>query len=229
MLDGPMTDSRTALIVGATGLVGGHLLSRLLAHPRYRSVTALVRRPLDVESDRLVERVVDFERLADTAGDCQADDVYACLGTTIAAAGSRERFRRVDHDYTVDTARLARASGATRLALVSSVGAAERAMSFYLRVKGETERDVSQLGYESVEIFRPSFLVGDRKEKRRGEALATAAFGALSFSMVGPLRAYRPVEATCVADAMLQAVIQAAPGVHVHTHERIVARCNGAT
>jgi len=220
-----MMAPRAALIVGATGLVGSHLLHRLLAEPLYRSVIALVRRSLDTGNGKLNQHVVDFERLADAWQGWQVDDVFACLGTTIAAAGSKERFRRVDHDYTVETARLARASGATRLALVSSVGAADRAMSFYLRVKGETERDVGQLGYTSVEIFRPSFLVGERKEKRRGEAVATAAFGALSFSMVGALRTYRPIEATCVADAMVRTVLDATPGVHVHTYRDIVAQC----
>jgi uncharacterized protein YbjT (DUF2867 family) len=217
-----MSAPRSALIVGATGLVGSHLLGLLLANPEYGTVTALVRRSLGRNHDKLVERIVDFDRLPESSGDWQADDVFSCLGTTIAAAGSQERFRRVDHDYTVEVARLARERGATRLALVSSIGAGERASSFYLRVKGETERDVSGLGYVSVELFRPSLLVGDRAERRRGEAVAVAASGAFSWAMIGGLRAYRPIEADRVAAAMVQAVLRAAPGVRVRSYKEII-------
>lgn len=222
-----MTALRSALLVGATGLVGSQVLGLLLANPRYDVVTALVRRSLGVTNDKLAERVVDFDRLAETTGDWHADDVFACLGTTIAVAGSQEAFRRVDHDYTVEAARLAHDRGATRLALVSSVGASEHASSFYLKVKGETERDVGKLGYASVELFRPSFLVGDRVEKRRGEAVAIAATGAMSWAMIGALRAYRPIEASRVAAAMVQAVLRATQGTHVHTYAEIMAPASG--
>ena len=218
-----MCTPRTALLVGATGLVGGHLLDLMLANPAYGQLTALVRRPLSRTADKLTQRVVDFERLPQSSGDWQADDVFLCLGTTIAVAGSQEKFRRVDHDYTVETARLARDRGAVRLGLISSVGAAEGASSFYLRVKGETERDVSALGYESVEIFRPSLLEGDRSEKRRGEAVGIAVTRAVSWAMVGGLRAYRPIQAERVAAAMLHAVLHAEPGRHVHSYDELIA------
>lgn len=213
---------RSALLVGASGLVGGHVLDLVLSNPVYARLTVLVRRPLTRAADKLTQSVVDFDRLAETSADWHADDVFLCLGTTIAAAGSQERFRRVDRDYTVAAARLAAERGATRLALVSSVGAAERASSFYLRVKGETEAAVSDLAYDSVDIFRPSLLVGLRAEKRRGEALGIAVTRAMSWAMVGGLRAYRPVEASRVAAAMVQAVLHATPGRHVHAYEQIV-------
>jgi uncharacterized protein YbjT (DUF2867 family) len=218
-----MPTPRTALLVGATGLVGGHLLDLVLANPAYGHLTALVRRPLSRTADKLTQRVVDFEHLPESSGDWQADDVFLCLGTTIAVAGSQEKFRRVDHDYTVETARLARDRGAARLGLISSVGAAEGVSSFYLRVKGETERDVSALGYESVEVFRPSLLVGDRTEKRRGEAAGIAVTRAVSWAMVGGLRAYRPIQAERVAAAMVRAVLQAKPGRHVHSYDELIS------
>lgn len=220
-----MNDSRSALLFGATGLVGAHVLNCLLADPHYTSVTILVRRRMDIESDKLRQIISDFEHLPDSAGDWQADDVFACLGTTIAVAGSREQFRRVDHDYTVDIARLARVRGAARLALVSSVGASEKASSFYLRVKGETEREVRALEFESVDLFRPSLLVGARTERRRGEAAAITAMGALSFAMVGGLSAYRPIKASCVACAMVAAALRATPGVRVREYRDIMALC----
>lgn len=212
-----------ALIAGATGLVGGHLLRLLLGHPSYEQTIALVRRPIDVSDDKLLQRVVDFERLEETSGDWEADDVFLCLGTTIAVAGSRERFCRVDHDYTVEVARLAKKRGAVRVGLVSSIGAAVRASSFYLRVKGETERDVEALGFESLEVARPSLLLGDREEKRRGEAAGIAVTKAMSFAMVGGLRGYRPIGADRVAAALLRAVLAGEPGRHVHAYDSILA------
>jgi uncharacterized protein YbjT (DUF2867 family) len=214
---------RKAILVGATGLVGGHLLHLLLNDPAYEQVTVLVRRPLVIRSDKLAQRVVDFERLEETAGGWEADDVFLCLGTTIAVAGSRESFRRVDHDYTVEVARLAKKRGAVRVGLVSSIGAAVDASSFYLRVKGETERDVEGIGFESLEIVRPSFLVGERKEKRRGEAAGIAVTRAVSFAMVGALRAYRPIGANRVAAGLLRAVLARNPGRHVHVYDGIIA------
>lgn len=218
-----MPPPRTALLVGATGLVGGHLLELLLASPAYSRLTALVRRPLSRTADKLTEHIVDFEHLAESSVDWQADDIFLCLGTTIAAAGSKERFRRVDHDYTVQVARMALERGAVHLALISSVRASPGASSFYLRVKGETERDVNALDYACIEVFRPSLLVGDRQEKRRGEAVGIAVTRALSFSMFGALRAYRPIHAERLAAAMLRAVLLAKPGRHVRSYDDILA------
>jgi uncharacterized protein YbjT (DUF2867 family) len=164
---------------------------------------------------KLAERVVDFERLADARDAMRADDAYACLGTTIKVAGSQERFRRVDHEYTVEFARLARGEGVTRLALVSAVGASATSQNFYLRVKGETERDLGTLGYATLTIARPSFLLGERAESRPGEAVATALSRAFSFALVAGLKKYRPIRAADVADALVRATLAGAPGTHV--------------
>jgi uncharacterized protein YbjT (DUF2867 family) len=206
---------RTALLAGSSGLVGGHALELLLAHPDYARVTVLVRRPLGKTHPKLDERVVDFEALDASAEAFAVDDVYACLGTTIKVAGSRERFRRVDHDYTVAVATLAQKAGASRLAVVSSVGATEKGGNFYLRVKGETERDVSSLGYATVSLARPSLLLGDRRESRPGEAAGIAVSRALSFTMAGPLRRYRPIAAREVAAGLVRATVRGEPGVRV--------------
>ncbi|WP_394822841.1 NAD(P)H-binding protein [Pendulispora albinea] len=215
--------SRTALLAGATGLVGSHCLSLLLAQPIYARVIVLTRRSLGRNDAKLQEVVVDFERLSDHARELGADDVYCCLGTTRKVAGSDEAFRRVDHDYVVDLARLARENGATRLALVSSVGADRRSSNFYLRVKGETEHDVQALGYEVLEVFRPSFLVGARSERRAAEAVASAVSRVLSGGLVGPLRKYRPIEASTVAAAMVGALVQSEPGHHEHAFDAILS------
>jgi uncharacterized protein YbjT (DUF2867 family) len=213
---------RTALLAGATGLVGGHCLDLLLARPDVARVHLLLRRALGRGDAKIVEHVVDFEHLAEAAAAFAVDDVYACLGTTIKVAGTQERFRHIDHDYTVDLARRARAAGAARLALVSSVGAAATARTFYLRVKGETERDVAALGFPTLAILRPSMLVGERREKRAGEAVGVAVSRALAFAMVGGLRAYRPIAARTVAAAMVGALMGDGTGQRLLEHDAIV-------
>jgi uncharacterized protein YbjT (DUF2867 family) len=212
--------SRTALLVGATGLVGGHCLDRLLAEPRYSRVTVLARRAPERTHHRLEVRVVDFDALGERSVPA-VDDVYSCLGTTIRAAGSRRAFRRVDHFYPVTVARLARAGGARRLALVSSIGADPGSRNFSLRTKGETDRDVATIGYECVEIFRPSLLLGERAEPRLGEATAAALSRAGSGLLVGRLRNYRPVRARVLAAAMVEALRGGEPGRHVRTFGEI--------
>lgn len=217
---------RVALVVGATGLVGGHVVEEL-ASPRsaeHERIVVLVRRPsgrgfagkVDVD-----EKLVDFDRLdrADFEG---VDDVFACLGTTIKVAGTQEAFRKVDHDYTVKVAELAKAAGATRFALVSSVGADAASRNFYLRTKGETERDVEAIGFPTLVVARPSVLVGTRHESRPGEKIGIAVGRAVSFAMIGGLAKYRPIEARVVAKAMIAAIAQGAAGTRVLLHDDLV-------
>ncbi|MEV0645939.1 oxidoreductase [Phytomonospora sp. NPDC050363] len=213
---------RTALLVGATGLVGGHCLGRLLTEPVYSKVTVLARRDSGHRDERLDERVVDFGAL--TAADVPAvDDVYCALGTTMAKAGSKEAFRRVDHDHVLKVAELAHAAGATRFALVSSIGADPDSRTFYLRVKGETERDLAAAGFECLEIFRPSGLVGERDDRRLAERVSIPLLQAVSGLLAGSLRPYRAVRAVTVARAMVTALLAGEAGSRVRTYAEIEA------
>ncbi len=200
---------RTVLLCGATGLVGRECLRQLLADPGVARVRALVRRELGVHDPRLDERLVDFERLAEHAellgGVAQ---VVCALGTTIKQAGSREAFRRVDHDYPLALARLGVACGARHYLLVSSIGASPHARTFYLRVKGELEQALAALSYRSLSILRPSLLVGERAERRRGEELA-ARLGFLF-----PTR-YKPIAAADVAAGIVRLAREDAPGQRI--------------
>jgi uncharacterized protein YbjT (DUF2867 family) len=218
---------RTALVLGATGLVGGECVDLLLDDPRWSRVVAAGRRPFEREHPRLEQRVVDFDRLSAHAAALRADDVFCCLGTTIRAAGSREAFRRVDHDYVLEAARLALEGGAGRFLLVSAVGADPRSRIFYSRVKGETERDVRALGYRTVAVFRPSLLLGDRGELRSGEKLAEWLAVPISPLMIGPLARFRPVHARAVAAAMVRGAAGFPPGVHTVESEEIRALAGG--
>jgi uncharacterized protein YbjT (DUF2867 family) len=206
---------RTALLVGATGLVGGHCLRLLLEERAYARVHVLVRRPLKQSHPRLVEHVVDFDRLDREADAIRGDDVFCCLGTTIATAGSQEAFRRVDHDYPVQVARLARKNGARHFLVVTALGASASSRVFYNRVKGETEEDLRAIGYPGLVILRPSLLQGDRAERRPGEEWAKRLMPVLRPVFIGPLRRYRPIAGEVVARAMIRAAERDPRGVQV--------------
>jgi len=206
---------RRALLAGSTGLVGSALLPLLCESPRYDEVHVLVRRAGSAAPHEKVRvHVVDFARLP---RDLPAvDDVYVALGTTIKVAGSREAFRQVDFDFVVDTARFARVGGATRLAVVSAMGANARSRIFYNRVKGEMQAAIATLGFESVTIAQPSLLVGDRaalgQPVRAGEVWATRLLAPIEWLVP---KGVRPIAARDVAAAMVAAVLAGNPGVAV--------------
>jgi uncharacterized protein YbjT (DUF2867 family) len=205
---------RRALLVGATGLVGRALLRLLLEGDAYARVTVLARsaRAGASPSPKLDWRTVDFDRLP--AHFPHVDDVYVALGTTIAVAGSEAAFRHVDHDIVVAVAQAGRAAGAERLGVVSALGADARSRVFYNRVKGDMELAVARLGYRSVVIAQPSLLMGDRaalgQPLRRGEVLAARILAPV-MGLVP--KAIRPIAASTVARALVDAVTSAPPGV----------------
>jgi uncharacterized protein YbjT (DUF2867 family) len=190
---------RTALLAGATGLVGSFLLERLLASPRYARVVVWARREIGKSHPKLEVEIVDFERLAQRR--LEADDVFCCLGTTIRQAGSQKAFHHVDFDYPVALAGAAARSGAKRFLVVSALGANKRSRVFYNRVKGEMEEAVRIAAVPKTTIVRPSLLAGPRAESRLGERIGLA----LS-ALLGPLLGkYRPIHAEHVAAAMIRA------------------------
>ena len=178
MDDDVVATPRAALLAGATGLVGRALLPMLLADKHYRSVHVLLRRAApEIEADaKLKVLQVDFALLP--AAFPKVDDVFIALGTTIKVAGSEVAFRQVDFDFVVNTARAARVAGATRLAVVSALGADAKSRVFYNRVKGEMQAAIAQLGYESVVIAQPSLLIGDRSDWELGPINDTAHLAA---------------------------------------------------
>lgn len=216
-------EPRSALLLGATGLVGGHVLDLLLDDPAYGGVLVLGRRTVPREHPKLRQETVDFDRLRDFAGTVRAQDVFCCLGTTIRAAGSREAFRRVDLDYPRMVAEAAARNGAERFLLVSAMGADAGSSIFYNRVKGEAEDAVRTLPFQEVVILRPSLLLGERAEHRPGEALAQRVMPRLAPLMRGPLRKYRPVRAAAVARAMVRLAKAGGRGVRIVESDGIEA------
>ena len=213
---------RTAIIAGATGLVGSLCLKQLLDDRAYAQVIAVSRRAVAESHPKLVQKVVEFDKLRQLAP-LVADDAFCALGTTIAKAGSQQAFRKIDLDYSKAFAEFALAGGARQLALVSSVGANARSWNFYLRTKGELEEAVKALAFTSLHIFRPSFLMGLRPEQRAGEGIGLALSKVFQFAFVGGLSKYRPMAASTVAAAMIAAVKRAAPGHHTYFFKEMQA------
>lgn len=202
--------AKTLLIFGATGLVGQQCLQLALDHPDVTRVVAPTRRPLAAHP-KLENPVIDFEALPAGAPWWKADAMICALGSTLKLAGSPEAFRQVDYGYVMQAARLAKQAGTPGLALNSSLGAGVKASSFYLRVKGEVERDLEGLGFDWLTLVRPSLLDGGpRPDSRPGERVAL-----LICKLLSPLvpRSVRPVKTAVVARALLEAALRPLPGV----------------
>lgn len=219
---------RTALLLGATGLVGGHLLRLLAADGRWSCVVTLDRRPITTASPTHEPHVVDFDRLENHADLFAGDDLFCALGTTMKRAGSKDAFRRVDMEIPAEAARLAHAAGATQMLLVSALGADPDSRIFYNRTKGEAEAAVRDVGFEAVQIARPSLLAGDRDEDRLGERVGLAVLGTLRPVLRGPLSAFRPTEAEDVARALVDIAAERPAGIQVCEPDAIRQRARGA-
>ncbi|HTI04685.1 MAG TPA: NAD(P)H-binding protein [Gemmatimonadales bacterium] len=215
--------TRTALLAGATGLVGSHVLDLLLADDTWAHVVTVGRRTTPKRHDKLEQRVVDLGALEAMADLPRADDVFCCLGTTIKQAGSQPAFRRVDQAFVLALARAGLRASATQFLLVSAVGADPESRVFYGRVKGETESGVRKLPYRAVQIFRPSLLLGARADFRLGERIAMLTAPLLPFVLPGPLRRYRPIQAATVARAMVQIAREAPRGPNVFEYDAMLA------
>lgn len=214
--------SRTALLLGGSGLVGRFCLNALLAEPLYTSVISISRRELPhADHPRLVQQIIEFDSL-DSVALPSIDDVFCALGTTIRKAGSQEAFRRVDVEYPLAAARHALKFGARQFVLVSSVGADPKSKNFYLRTKGQLEQALAALPFQAVHIFRPSLLLGKRTELRAGESFAIQAARIFQSLCVGPLRRYRPISAMKVGETMVTAAKLGGHGSRIYEYGEIV-------
>ena len=210
-------ESKTAIIAGASGLIGRSLIQKLLSSDQYGQVIALVRSSLGIQHEKLQEVKIDFDELLDISDFPQEDDVVCCLGTTQAKSKNEENYRKVDYHYCYNLAQRALKEGADRFFLISSLGAKKGSKNFYLNLKGELEHDISFLDYRTIYIFRPSLLRGDRKENRPGEKFAQLITRIIPF--IGPWKKYKPIHADQVADAIMQVSRQEDKGCYFYESE----------
>ncbi|MDH6429256.1 MULTISPECIES: oxidoreductase [Paenibacillus] len=213
---------RIALVLGATGLVGKAVTEELLNREGWGEVRVLVRTPLALEHPKLKQIVVDWESLAEYSDSFEGvHSIFCCLGTTIKKAGSQENFERVDLDYPLAAAAIARDHGVKQFLVVSSMGADAKSRNFYSRTKGRAEEALSKIGFQGLHLFRPSLLLGHRKEFRLGERVAARLMKALEFVMVGKAAKYRAIPGVTVARAMVNIASADTHGLHIYTNEVI--------
>ncbi len=208
-----------AAISGSTGFIGKLLIDLLKGDDSFERIDVLSRRDIDLPEKF---KVLVNSNLAEQ--NLESVDVAFCaLGTTIKTAGSQEAFYHVDHDLVLAFAKNAKAAGVKTFVLVSSVGANPKTSNFYLRVKGETERDLEEVGFESLIILRPSMLMGERKEFRFGELIGKGVMTVFNPLMVGGMAKYRGIHGKTVANAMLKLGKENLKGVHVLEGEQLQA------
>lgn len=211
----------TAVMIGATGLVGSCLLRRLVADDRFTRVVSFGRRKCGLPAHpKLDEQVVDFDAPATWAAQVRGDIAFSALGTTLKAAGSQEKQRKIDYQYQLEFAQAAAKNGTTTYVLCSSSGADPGSRMFYPRIKGELDRDVQALGFERVRIMRPSLLGGDRGQNARlGEKVGSVMLGA--FNALGIARKYREIPGDTVAQAMLSSAFDPAAGTRIFELDQV--------
>lgn len=213
-----------AVILGGTGLIGGYLLHELINDNYFEKVIALTRRPLQLINARLENVVVDFDKFSELESSYQtAAVIFVAVGTTQKnVKGDKMAYRKVDYDITLNIAKIAVQKGAETFVLVSSVGADPEANNFYTKLKGEIEQAISKIGFKSMYIFRPSVLLGKRREFRLLEKIAQGLMKSVSKIFYGTAAKYKAVQAKDVARAMLRVGKEASPGRHILYYDDVM-------
>lgn len=210
--------SKKALIVGASGLVGMPLSLEVAKNSTYEKVTLLLRKPLAINHPKIEQKIIDFDNLEGL--ELKADHVFCCLGTTINKAGSKEAFKKVDYTYPLAIAKIAEKENVELFAIVTAMGANENSMIFYNKVKGATETSLAALNIPHIGIFRPSMLLGDRKERRLGEQLGKVFMKMADF--ITPAK-YKAIHVDLVAKAMVAYASKPSGGVTVIENDAMLA------
>jgi uncharacterized protein YbjT (DUF2867 family) len=210
-------------VFGATGFIGSHLLRELLANPDYERVIAVTRKPLALSHTKLTTLIGDLASLPALKPQLVADEVFIALGTTRKHTPDEAEYYKIDHDYPVRAADIAKTNGARSVFLVTAVGANAGSGVFYIRTKGEVERDILALDFDHTHIFRPSMILGQRDEYRPRERLLIAAWGALNPLLMGPADRYRGLTGEEIARAMANAAQYEAGKVRIYHWKEMAA------
>jgi NAD(P)-dependent dehydrogenase (short-subunit alcohol dehydrogenase family) len=211
---------KTAIIIGASGLVGSNLLEILLAHKGYGNVICIVRNPLSIAHEKLEQRIIDFND-ADAYKNAfeKVDAIFACVGTTQKnVMGDKEAYRKIDFDINVNAAKYGSILGVEQFHLVSAIGANSSKGNFYIRLKGEVEDAVKKYVYKSIHIYQPSLLIGKRNEKRSGEGIAQTIMPWFNWMFMGSLKKYHTIKAEEVALAMCNASLKNTTGINTYDY-----------
>ncbi|WP_018612031.1 NAD(P)H-binding protein [Segetibacter koreensis] len=213
--------SFTAVVVGATGLIGEQLVQQLLNDPAFSKVRILVRRQVKLSHPKLEVEIVNFDNLTEYRRKLgQGDCIFCCIGTTEKKVkGDKKAYRKIDVDIPLNAAKMGKDAGFTKYLLVSAVGADAHSKNFYLRFKGELEREIADVNFHSFHVFRPSILFGERKEFRLAESIGKGVMQGLSGLFAGKLKKYRGIDSADVARAMVAAAKSDGKGMYVHHYD----------
>ena len=195
---------KTALLFGASGLVGGQLLNQLISNNNYSKIKVFVRSVPQISNPKIEIIETDFNNLANHKEDIKGDDCFFCIGTTKQNSPDKNEYRRVELDVPKDIAQIAKSNSVNSFVFVSSGYADPNSSGDYLKFKGLVEEELKRLSFNKLGIMRPSFLIGDRKEKRVGEKLGIFVFKLLSPLFLGPLKKMKPIQSEKVAKAMIK-------------------------
>ena len=215
--------SKTAVIIGSTGLTGSYLVQNLLNSTEYEKIISFVRKSTDILHPKLVEYIIDFDNPDSYKNLIEGDDFFCCMGTTIKKAGSQKVFRKIDLTYPVKFAQLASNAGMKQYLIITAIGANAESGNFYMRTKGECEKQLRDIAIPSVSVFRPSLLLGNRQEFRLKEKLSEYLMKIVSAFFVGKLKKYKAIEAKKVAFAMYAVAQQHTRGYSVYESDKISA------
>ena len=211
---------KTALIIGATGLIVSTFVKQILENPAYSKVVLLLRKPLNINHPKLIQEIIDFDKL--NASKIKGDDLFCAMGTTLNKAGSKEAQYKIDCTYPYEIGKIAKANGVKQYILVSSVGANFDSSNFYLKTKGDLEKKIQSLNFHNFVSLRPSMLLGDRNEFRLGEKIWAVLFTILSPLLFGSLHKYHGINASDVAKAMQKFANQGLSGVKYVEYDEIM-------
>jgi uncharacterized protein YbjT (DUF2867 family) len=213
--------AKKAIIVGASGLIGSKLLTFLLTHRDYEDVLSVSRKKARINNGKLAQLVIDFDELAEHANALKGDVIFCCLGSTKKQTPDMAEYRKIDHDYPVELAKIALANGITQYHLISAIGANPDSSNFYAKMKGETEKDIIALGLNCLHIYQPSLLTGHRKQSRLLERIATQVMRFINPLLIGGLKKYRSIPAYTVARAMFKQSLKNKTGVFIYPSDKI--------
>lgn len=212
---------KTALIIGSTGLVGAQLLNLILESPVYDKVVVFVKRETSIKHPKLIQHLIDFDKIENYQNLVVGDDFFCTIGTTIKKAGSQEAFKKVDLIYPKQFAQIALKNKVSQFLIISSLGANEQSTNFYLKTKGEMEAFLKKLTFKSTIILRPSLLLGNRTEFRVGEKFGAIFMKTISILLFGKLQKYKPIESKTVAKALFELAQQNQDGFKIYESNEI--------
>lgn len=210
-----------AIIAGSSGLIGSKLLDILLRETFYNEVLILVRKELPLKHPKLTQLVVDFDQLEAYSDAITGHALFCCLGTTKSKTPDKVVYRKIDHDYPTELARLAHKNGMRQYHLVSAIGANKMSSTFYLKTKGETEADLQQIGIPAIHIYRPALLTGERNEMRLMEKVMGGLFKIIDPLLFGGIKKYRSIPGATVAAAMYKQSIKTNTGLFIYESDKI--------